>query len=226
MIDRNARDEAIAAFEEYLDDEISAFEFDGRLQSIETCDRTVNEVVNAAWFHYDDCKDHPVILTKDGWDHFQRLLLLLSSNVELVVSRTRRWSWDHALAWVTVIFFIAAAIGVGWRLDLFLLAVPFGFVSILIDQYRTKNETNVTVHDIACTPFESFSQIRWLRERVPEFRKQVYRSEVGDRTIRGSSEANWNRTAAISLWLLLSPLVLLAQAFPTSDSECVTLTEP
>ena len=51
MIDRAARDQVISAFEAYLDDQITAFEFDDRLQQIESEDRTVNKVIHAAWFH-------------------------------------------------------------------------------------------------------------------------------------------------------------------------------
>ena len=58
MVDRAARDKVISAFEAYLDDQITAFEFDDRLQEIASEDLTVNEVIHAAWFHYDDCKDH------------------------------------------------------------------------------------------------------------------------------------------------------------------------
>jgi hypothetical protein len=99
MIDRAARDKVIATFEAYLDDRITAFEFDDRLQDIDSEDRTVNEVVHAAWFHYDDCKDHKVHLSKPEWDYFQRLLLILRSDAELSSSEKRRWSWDHAIAW-------------------------------------------------------------------------------------------------------------------------------
>jgi hypothetical protein len=98
MIDCAARNEVIAAFEAYLDDTITAFEFDDRLQEIDSEDRTVNEVVRAAWFHYDDCVDHKVHLSKQEWDYFQRLLLILRSDAELSSSEMRRWSWDHALA--------------------------------------------------------------------------------------------------------------------------------
>ena len=98
MIDRSARDQVISAFEAYLDDQITAFEFDERLQEIESGDRTVNEVIRAAWFHYDDCTDHKVHLSKPEWDYFQRLLLILASDAELSWSHSSRWSGDHLVA--------------------------------------------------------------------------------------------------------------------------------
>lgn len=71
MIDRAARDEVILAIEDYLDDRIMAFEFDDRLQQVESRDETVTEVIHAVWGLYDDCKDHKVHLTKPEWDFLQ-----------------------------------------------------------------------------------------------------------------------------------------------------------
>jgi hypothetical protein len=48
MIDRTARDEVVAAFEDYLDGQILAFKFDERIQSIATDDPTVNQVVHVS----------------------------------------------------------------------------------------------------------------------------------------------------------------------------------
>lgn len=64
MIDRCARDETIDAFEAYLDGRITAFVFDERIQGVVTDDITVREVVQLAWFHDDDVKDHKVNLSK------------------------------------------------------------------------------------------------------------------------------------------------------------------
>ena len=117
MIDRTARNQVTSAFEAFLDDRITAFEFDDRLQEIESEDRTVNEIIRAAWFHYDDCKDHKVCLSKAEWDYFQRLLLILGSDAEFTSSPARRWSWDHGVAWLALVAFvgIASVAGWGWR---------------------------------------------------------------------------------------------------------------
>jgi hypothetical protein len=94
MTDRTARDEVMTAFVEFLDDRITAFDFDERLGSIQSRDRTVNEVIGAAWSHYDDCTDHNVILTKAEWDYFQRLMLILRSDAEASLSQRDRGTDD------------------------------------------------------------------------------------------------------------------------------------
>jgi hypothetical protein len=226
MIDRAARDQVISAFEAYLDDQITAFEFDDRLQQIESKDRTVNEVIHAAWFHYDDCKDHKVLLTKPEWDYFQRLLLILVSDAELSSSHSSRWSWDHLIAWLALAAFVGVAVVAGWDWHLILWAAPFGIVSILISIYRRRREPEFGPRKVACTPFESVSQIRWLQRRFPRFQKRKYRFEIGGRKIRSKGEESLNRVFAYCYWLVFSPLVLLFQGFPSTTDHPPKLTKP
>ena len=226
MIDRSARDQVISAFEAYLDDQITAFEFDDRLQEIESEEPTVNEVIRAAWFHYDDCKDHKVHLSKPEWDYFQRLLLILGSDAELSSSHSSRWSWDHLIAWLALIAFVGIAFVVGWGWHLILWAVPFGIVSILISIYRHRREPEFEPRDAACIPFESLSQIRWLRGQFPGFQKRKYRVDVGARKIRSEAEESFNRAFSYCYWLIFSPLVLLFQGFPSTTDHTKKLTKP
>src|SRR4051812_27167195 len=76
MLDRPARAELIRTISEYLGDGMTAIAFDERINEIadETEDKTVRDVVSALWFYYDDCRDHPVVLTKEEWNYFQRLI--------------------------------------------------------------------------------------------------------------------------------------------------------
>jgi|APIni6443716594_1056825.scaffolds.fasta_scaffold88387_2 hypothetical protein len=226
MIDRAARDQVISAFEAYLDDQITAFEFDDRLQEIDSEDRTVIEVVRAAWFHYDDCKDHKVHLTKPEWDYFQRLLLILGTDAELSSSHSSRWSWDHLIAWLALVAFVGIAFVVGWGWHLILWEVPFGIVSILISIYRRRREPEFGPREVACTPFESLSQIRWLRGRFPGFQKRKYRAEIGRRKIRSEAVESCSWVFYYSYWLVFSPLVLLFQGFPSPTDHTLKLSTP
>ena len=226
MIDRAARNQAISAFEAYLDDQIAAFEFDERLQEIESGDRTVNKVIRAAWFHYDDCTDHKVHLSKPEWDYFQRLLLILASDAELSSSHSNRWSGDHLVAWLALVALMGIAIVVGRGWHLILWAVPFGIVSILISLYRRRREPEFEPREVACTPFESLSQIRWFRGQFPDFQKRKYRREVGSRRIRSEAEESFNRALSYCCWLVFSPLVLLIQGCPSTTDHNPTLTKP
>jgi len=226
MIDRPARDKLILAFEDYLGDKITAFEFDDRLQEIASEDRTVNEVVHAAWFHYDDCKDHKVHLSKSEWDFFQRLLLILRSDAELYARLSKRWSWDHAIAWLAFAFFIGITITIGWGWHLIMWTTPFGVVSILISMYRRRGEPEYTPTEVARVPFETIPQIRRLRNEVPAFEKRRYRAEIRGRKIRSDTEDSFNWVFSHCYWFVFSPLVLLFQGFPTTTSHPLKLTKP
>jgi hypothetical protein len=217
MIDRVARDRVIDAFEDFLDEKIMAFEFDERLQDIDSADQTVNEVVRAAWFHYDDCTDHKVRWSKEEWDYFQRLLLILQSDAELSPSHSRAkyWSWDHALAWLACAVFVGTALIMGWGWQLFPLVTLFGILSISIDAYRRRQARKPTPDEIACFPFESSSQIRWLLSQTPRFQKLKYRPELTSRTIRSVAVEDFNWMLSYCSWMLLSPVALLIQGFPS-----------
>lgn len=82
---REDRDELIAILNRYLDEEISAFEFDEQLADLDerTEDETVCSAITSLCFFYDDITDHKVVAGKEAWDFFQRLLLLLKSDFVL-----------------------------------------------------------------------------------------------------------------------------------------------
>jgi hypothetical protein len=82
------------AIRDYMAERIGAFELADSLHSTAraTHDATVKFVHNLMWFHYDDCKDHKVVASKQEWDYFNRLLLLLESEAEVDFVRTRN-SW-------------------------------------------------------------------------------------------------------------------------------------
>jgi len=63
---------------EYLDEKITAFQFDEKLGAYRTSqDETVSAVALEMWSYYDDLKDHNVVALKQEWDYWQRLLLVL-----------------------------------------------------------------------------------------------------------------------------------------------------
>ena len=82
------------AIRAYMAETITAFQLDEALFTIAdaTQDGTVKAVAKQMWFHYDDCKDHKIVSSKQTWDYFNRLLLLLESEAEAEFVRTRT-SW-------------------------------------------------------------------------------------------------------------------------------------
>jgi hypothetical protein len=220
MVDRVSRDQMIVALEAYLDDKLTAFELDNRFSEIETKDETAQEIIRSVWLHYDDCRDHKVQLSKPEWDYFQRLLLVLRSDSTFSFSQSRRWSWDHLIACLSLITFLGIALRVGWSGYLLGATVPFGIVSIFINLYRRRIEPVWEPLKMACFPFESVSQILPLRRNIAAFAKRKYRSEIGARKIRSDMAPFVLWAFSYGYWLVFSPLILFTQAFPSKTKNC------
>jgi hypothetical protein len=67
-----------------------------RVPAARTKDETVKHVADLLWYHYDDLEDHKVVASKAEWDFFQRLLLILKSDADLVeistIAAITRWA--------------------------------------------------------------------------------------------------------------------------------------
>ena len=215
MIDRTARTELSEAISAYLNDRLTAFEFDEAISEIamRTKDATVEHMRRELWCFYDDCKDHPVVLTKQEWDYFQRLRLILDAGLELNVEQQREsWTILNKVAAGAVASFCLLL----WGFDLSycLLVVPFGIVSMLLAGLRRRNAVYPGKAEIALLPFESFGQIRQALVSTSQFRKQRYRSALAERKIRNAVESAFLAVQRHVAWLLAAPLVLAFQAIP------------
>ena len=223
MIDRIARDRAIATIRSYMDDKITAFEFDEVLGEIAatTEDKSVRAVASELWFYYDDCRDHNIVASKAVWDHFNRLLLVLTSDGEIRVVRAwRSWHASQIIAAVALALFILLAVRKGWGPDLFALAIPFGFVSMVVAWLNIRRHRRAaTIGKAALDPFSSFRSLRSIRRRTRGFTKITYPQSIAERTIRGAVAEVFLWTVRIPVWLIFSPLVLIVQALPNKETE-------
>ena len=223
MIDRKARDELLSDIDAYLTGEIMAFDFDERLSELPSDDETVDFVVRELWFFYDDCTDHEVSLSKEGWDDIQRLILVLRSNAEVRVRARRRWSAHPIIAGIALLAFVLMATRLGWGYHLFLLALPFGVLSVALSRSRDRWRDRVarTEHEPRehLFPFASMGEIRTAHCAALGFRKRRYPAELGSRRIRGRFEESVLRALSLSMWMLFSPAVLLLQMLPQRDDD-------
>jgi hypothetical protein len=153
-IDRAARTRMAEAIRRFLDEQISAFDFDEVVQEYQNSpDTAVRLTAQAVWYHYDDCVDHKASLSKPGWDYFQRLLLLLASESQVEVTRVRRWCWTQpvALACLAWLGWCVWQFGLGRHLPA--LLVPCGLVSMGIAFVRYRRKPGP--YDQVLAPFSS-----------------------------------------------------------------------
>lgn len=223
MIDRTARDQVVEAIDRFLNDETDNFEFDAQLWDIDSEDETVAYAVETLWFHYDDCTCHRAVLTKGEWDLIQRIRLLLLSEAEVSRERESRWSWDHALACAGFLSFSAIAflLGIGW--PLWIIAIPFGLISMGISRYRDRSPMEYFPKDLALYPFASVTRLRKVRRRVPGFSKQSYRVAVGSRRIRSRTTEKIIAVYSFVLQIFCGPIALLFQGIPSPARETVAI---
>jgi len=213
-----------SAIRSYMDEEITAFQFDDALSDAThaTEDETVESIRLALWFVYDDCKDHKIVASKELWDYLNRTLLLLESDAEIeVVKSQRRWHPRQAIAAICLGAFCAVTWQTGFGMHLLILAMPFGLVSMALTWWASRGERKDDGMADVTTPFPSVSSLLSVRRRVPGFQRRRYPRAIVGRRIRGrllerALMLQWGVT-----WLMLAPIPLLFQMLPKRESETV-----
>lgn len=215
VVDREARDRLSHAIRNYLEDEITAFEFDTRLDEIcnASKDPTVHVVRSQLWYHYDDIKDHKAVLSREQWNFFQRLLLLIGSGLHMSIEHGRVWHWRQLVAAMALACYIVLAVRLGWGEQLWIISLPFGLISIALSRFYPSDTKAI---DPALVPFATLAQMERVYRSVLDFRKQPYRRDIAGRAIRTPAGENFVRIQQILAWLLLSPLALFWQCLPGS----------
>ena len=220
IVDRNARNRIAAEVRRFLDGETSAFEFDDAIFDIDSDDPTVNDTVQRFWYHYDDCKDHHVTLSKPEWDYFQRLLLILESDHHIITDRFRtHWRLTQFIALIALVGFAICVWHFGFGRQLLAIAIPFGVISMGIAAWRRSALPQPDKAEMAFFPFSSFAEMRATYTSVRTFCKTQYRNELTDARIRSPfiNAIMWIPTGIA--WLMFSPVVLFFQMLPHRDSE-------
>jgi len=217
MTVREQRDELAGLMRCFLDGQITAFKFDELLDEFrESSDETVRYAIEGAWYHYDDCDDHLVTLSKPEWDFFQRLLLLLESDNTIEITTTRRWHWSQAVAFAALVGLLGLAIQIGWRSQLLVAAIPFGVVSVTISYVRARTRRDGP-YEAILSPFASFAELKSTFASVTTFRKTRYPRTLEQRRIRSPLMNLVYQLQFFAAWLVFSPVPLLAQTFPVTE---------
>jgi hypothetical protein len=231
MIDRTARVQMAKALRSYMDEEITAFAFDQALSEANPSpkDKTARMIADLLWFHYDDCADHKIVASKQEWDFFNRLLLLLESDGEIeTIGASRNWPPSRVAAALLFLAFVFLAIRGGWSGYLMAYAVPFGPPSMLLAWLNARRLRKQTFPaESALIPFPSVGSLLALRRRVPGFRRSRYPKAIADRQIRSPLFAKLMWLPQLMAWCMFAPLVLLVQMLPETHTETrISMPEP
>ena len=226
-IDRPSRNRLSCAIRKYLADATTAFQFDEEICGIadSTSDKTVDFVVAQLWLHYDDCVDHFCVLTKQEWDYFQRLMLLLDSDAHIQIRKARRWSPTQlgALVALTAFVVLFAACAANGRLGShwLLFGIPFGPISILL-AWLHHRLSRFTPRQAALYPFASVGEILRVRRRTP-FTKASYPAGLARRSIRSGCDNFVVLFPFYVAWCAAAPLALLWQTLPDVEQDTLVV---
>lgn len=228
MVDRKARDKVADALEKYLNDEITAFEFDNMLWEDESVDvdETLKDIRRVLWRYYDDLTDHKVVASEEDLDFFHRLLLMLRSNAEYAVTKGRYWTVRNGIAICCLLLIAGRAAWLGFEYPAG-LSIMVGLVSMALTFSRRWSEPVQSSREKAMVPFDSVCELMAVRKSVPSFRKKRYPVHLQSRRhptpfidrLMYYLMCAISLPIYVSLWLLLSPVVLFLQAIPENESE-------
>ena len=212
MIHRDARTDLACLIRRYLNEELTAYEFDDALDPYyASTDDAVRFVASDLWMFYDDCENHLVRLTKPQWDYHQRLLLLLESDYSVTMTHKRKWAVSQVFAALLLLCCLWLVLRTGLGYHLLIWFVPFGAGSIAIAQSRRPIKVHHPYQPIV-TPFHSLHDL-WAACDATGFRKCQYPSRVAARNTQ--SQVKGLTCSSYIGWACVAPIPLLIQCFPT-----------
>lgn len=213
------RESLAKAMRSFLNSEITAFEFDDQLELFrDSEDPIIKFAADVAWCYYDDCHDHLVCLDKQQWDFFQRLLLLLAADCTIETSSKQIWSARQFVAAGALAMFSFFALQIGWGYHLFLLAVPFGVLSIWLEKTQPPTPPSTDPYRDVIFPFATISDLERAYRGV-KFTKTQYPKSLLGRQIRSPLRDRWHRFLNVVIWLFFPQLLLLWQSFPRTERD-------
>ena len=179
MIDRDARNRLLQGIDDYMEEKISAEEFDALLHyeiAPHTQDEIILEVESMLFESYEDIGTNRLQSECRYWKFFNRLRLLLSSDTECRIEWSKQRSLPYqlvgivsVLSWLTLVVVSLCLHSLTFFL---IVGIPLYFVccvAIFISLFFSKRREQEPNFLYAQYPFESFADLLILRRSVPGF---------------------------------------------------------
>jgi len=226
MINRTDRDSLINYINQYISEEISAFDLDDSLMEIadKTDDETVKIVSEYMWYFYDDLKDHNIVATKEEWDLFQRFILLLKSDEKLIEIESKKYTVRQIFSLILLCIFFFAWWKFGWNVQLLMTSMVLGVFSIIISFWKRVEEQKNSELIPEIFPFENFSHLMKIRKNNSRFKKKKYNRKLESQRVRSPIVDILKHLRYRISWLIYSPIVLLFQSLPEKVKQIKIMT--
>jgi hypothetical protein len=205
-----------------MDQRIASFKFDAALCEIASAaqDESVRALRRALWFHYSDVEDHKFVASKQEWDYFNRLLLLLSSDVETeLVAAGGRWDIYKTFSALCLAGFGVVALLAGFGRFFVLYWILSGLVPWVLLWVHNHNASKTWAAKIPIVPFPSVKSLLSVRRQVVDFVKKRYPESMSRKAKMHWYPDKMMWIVRIPLWVVCAPLYLLVMALPIRQTE-------
>ena len=220
MVDREARDKLSDVIRAYMDDKIVSDDLDNFLLFRNlTKDETVEYIAHDLFFYYDDFVDHHIVASKELWDYFNRLLLLLESDGEITFST--HWSIRQLIAAFCLAGMLMLAHRWGVGKDLLTLLYPVGIITLIWTNLLSRKLTKREKAENSIAPFSSIANLLAIRRRVPTFSKHFYPQVLQQRRIRSKFKEMIVPLFYIAAAPMLCPLFICRLILPDKKAHVV-----
>lgn len=174
------RKQAFDLITAFLNDKLNKSHVEMWYELEQSDDPVVKYAINTLAGHYepDDC--HTEWLSKSEWDHLQRVLLLLTTDLDLSARSIKLKIACRLCSWLGIICFVVfvAATGIGWHL---LAGMAVLAVAILIwHHWIPCTEPKCYPYKDIIEPFQTIKQLHTTYRQSLTFRKQRYPREHFD----------------------------------------------
>lgn len=191
MIDRQSRDKVLKLLTAYMDGKKRMQSLDLAVFDLEqtTDDELIALAGQIIWLCIDRGNGEKRFEgNRDVWNLLCRLKLLLSSDVEIKLRKTKRWNSIQPIAFFSFIVLFSLLIYVG-SLQNGILFWSYMFLCGLWTWFLSKKHDEALEHFnreevmLSRLPFNSFGEILAVRRSVPAFRKTPFPSGFPERSI-------------------------------------------
>lgn len=218
MVDIENRNELKFVLNEYINERITAFEFDDCLSRIQgrTHDNSVLQMTQQLWFCYSGVEDHKIHANKIQWDWFQRILLFLETENEIeneiLINNYKISHWSQIVAFLTLVFgiFLEKMTDADWLVS---VAFPIALTLFLFRKYRCfqfqkKHQSISNINKL--TPFGSVLSLFKARKKSRYFSKKKYPEHLKNREFPNEKPIkNYDNEATFLVMLFFGPIVYI-----------------
>lgn len=225
-VDRQLRDKLADATVSWMRGESGASVYDDVVLEIEGADiegKTNDDgVIDAAshlWFFYDDFIDHPVSVSREGWEHLRRWIALLRTDYRLKEQARRIWHRDQILAFVGVAVLVASLLFSYYLHQWWILATAWlatGLVRPWMKLPRSPDDAHL--QKLRFAPFLSAEDWAAHEHLLDNSRLPDYDPEKHKQPIRGWLGRWRMKLNEVALQILFVPITAILSVLPEKFS--------